>query len=378
MGEGFVVRLFRGADASAARLKAGTTYPSVASRVDGSPRPAYNPPFVSRPDPAHRRKPADAPPMPTPLLVTEHLGKHYGRLKAVDDLSLSVEEGDLFGLLGLNGAGKTTTLRVIVDLLRPTGGRVLLFGREAKANHAELMRDVGALIEIPAFYPYLTARQNLDLLGRMHGGVNAARISEVLEWVDLAHRADDVVRGFSQGMRQRLGIAQAFLARPKLVLLDEPTNGLDPQGIAAMRALLVRLHRETGVTVFLSSHLLAEVEQLCTRVAILVDGRLKVQGKLSDLLAGTAPRLRMRVDDVAAAKAALEGLSGLGAIQESGPGALEAELAGAEPAAVNARLTSRGVAVSELVVARQTLEEYFMRQATDGSGRMRTETRVAG
>lgn len=316
--------------------------------------------------------------MPTPLLVTEHLSKQYGRLRAVDDLSLSVEEGDLYGLLGLNGAGKTTTLRLIVDLVRPTAGRVRLFGRDASADHAALMRDVGALIEIPAFYPYLTARQNLSILGRMHGGLPAARVLEVLEWVDLAHRADDLVRGFSQGMRQRLGIAQALLTRPKLVLLDEPTNGLDPQGISAIRDLIVRLHREAGLTVFLSSHLLSEVEQLCTRVAILVDGKLRVQGKLSELLAGASARLRLRVGDAAAAKAALEGMPGLGAVRECGPGVIEVDLSGADAAAVNARLVSRGVAVSELVSARQTLEEYFLRQATDRAGAVRSETRAAG
>lgn len=299
-------------------------------------------------------------PKSDPILETRRLTKRFGALAAVDSLDLAVEAGDIFGFLGPNGAGKTTTIRMLLRLVRPTSGEVLLFGKPLATHFLEVLAHVGAIVEEPAFYPWLSGRENLAVFGRLAGGVSWARIEECLALVGLAARGRDKVEVYSQGMRQRLGIAQALLARPRLVFLDEPTNGLDPPGIEEMRQLLTRLAREEGVTVFLSSHLLHEVEILCNRVAILNRGRLLVQGEVGKLLETDRVRVEVGVEGpLEKALAALEALGLAGAKRAKEAGRLVLECERARIADLCAGLVERGVRVTALVPRRPTLEEYF-------------------
>ncbi len=222
--------------------------------------------------------------MRVPVLRLQDLTKHYGDVRAVENLNLEVYEGECFGFLGPNGAGKTTTIGMILGLLWPTAGTVEVLGQRVTPAHLAPLRQVGALVGAPGFYPYLSGRENLRLLARLYPEVDDARVDEVLEQVGLAGAARRKVKGYSTGMKQRLGLAAALLHRPRLLVLDEPTNGLDPVGMVEVRDLLRRLTRQ-GITVFLSSHLLHEVEQVCDRVAILHRGRIVAQGPVDALLA---------------------------------------------------------------------------------------------
>src|SRR5256885_363150 len=207
------------------------------------------------------------------------LVKRYGEIVAVDHVDLTVERGDVFGYLGPNGAGKTTSLRMLLGLIRPTEGAARLFGRDPLGDGARALDGVAGFVEGPRFYPYLSGRKNLRLLADLDGGIPPARIDEVLDVVDLRERGKDRVGGYSHGMRQRLGIAASLLRQPKLLLLDEPTTGLDPAGMRDMRALVRRLADE-GITVLLSSHLLNEVQGLCKRVALIRRGGIVYEGPL--------------------------------------------------------------------------------------------------
>jgi ABC-2 type transport system ATP-binding protein len=227
-------------------------------------------------------------------LETRGLTKHFGRIQAVEGLDLTVEASQVFGFLGPNGAGKSTTMRMIMGLIRPTRGEARLLGKSAATTASRAAGTVGALVEGPAFYGYLTARQNLVLLARLSGGASPAELDRALELAGLSADADRRVGAFSHGMKQRLGVASALLPRPRVLLLDEPTTGLDPQGRVEMRELLQRLNREEGVTIFLSSHLLGEVEQLCTHLAFLSHGRLLQAGPTAALLASETVRVELR------------------------------------------------------------------------------------
>lgn len=223
--------------------------------------------------------------MPSPaILATEHLSKRFKKRWAVKDLNLSVYKGDVFGFLGPNGAGKSTTIRMILTLIVPTQGDVKLFGGSVAAGRAAALGRVGGIVEKPDFYLYLSAFRNLQILGALHGGVSGSRIGEVLELVGLQERAKDPVKTYSHGMRQRLGIAQALLHDPELIILDEPTSGLDPQGMKEVRELILHLSGDRGKTVFLSSHLLHEIEMVANRMAIINRGELVIQGGVEELL----------------------------------------------------------------------------------------------
>jgi ABC-2 type transport system ATP-binding protein len=242
-------------------------------------------------------------------LATRGLRKSYGSRLALDGLDLSVPEGVVYGFLGPNGAGKTTTMRLLTGLLHPDAGSIELLGRPFTRSDRQRLFEVGALVESPSFYPYLSGRANLRALAAAGAPVAKGRIEELLELVGLRERARDKVSGYSLGMKQRLGIAGALLSDPKLLLLDEPANGLDPAGIVAMRETLRRL-AASGKTVFVSSHLLAEVQVLADVVGIIAKGRLVREGPLETLLTDQGiVRVRVTRDELAAARAALEGIA---------------------------------------------------------------------
>lgn len=223
---------------------------------------------------------SDAP----PVIEVQGLCKRFGALQAVDDLSFSVRRGDVYGFLGQNGAGKSTTIRMLLTLIRPSSGSIRMFGMDLSRHRSDILARVGAVIEKPDLYGYLTGRENLRILARLSGCRDRNAIGRVLDTVGLTARADDRVRTYSQGMRQRLGIAGALVHDPELVILDEPTNGLDPQGIADIRHLILRLSREGGKTFLVSSHLLSEMELVANRMVIIHKGRTVVEGDCRTLL----------------------------------------------------------------------------------------------
>jgi ABC-2 type transport system ATP-binding protein len=219
------------------------------------------------------------------LLEVNHLTKQYRDIKAVDDLSFSVMEGDIYGFLGQNGAGKSTTIRMLLTLISPTAGEIKIFGLPLHENRHEILSQTGSIIERPDLYQYLTAYENLSLFARMSKiKVSRKLLMDQLEMVGLAERSQSKVRTFSQGMKQRLGIAVALVHNPKLIILDEPTNGLDPQGIADMRNLILRLSRQMGKTVIVSSHLLSEIEVIASRMIVIHKGKKIAEGVVQEML----------------------------------------------------------------------------------------------
>jgi ABC-2 type transport system ATP-binding protein len=282
---------------------------------------------------------------------THELTKRYGQLVAVDKVSLTVRPGEVYGFLGPNGAGKTTTLRMLLGLVRPSAGTVRLFGRDV----GQSLADVGALIEGPAFYPYLSGRENLRVLAR-YAGCPAGRVEIVLDLVDLTDRARDRYGTYSLGMKQRLGVAAALLKDPRLLILDEPTNGLDPAGMADMRRLIRRLGA-AGKTVLLSSHMLGEVQQICDRVGVVSGGRLIAESTVAELRGGA--RLRVVADPLDQAVARARALLGEDRVRVE-DGALALDVEAGKAAWLNAELVSAGIDVSELGVRERDLEDVFL------------------
>lgn len=219
-----------------------------------------------------------------PVIEVNHLSKHYKDIRAVDDISFSVSEGEIYGFLGQNGAGKSTTIRMLLTLIEPTRGSIKIFGHNLFTHRREVLKQVGAIIEKPDLYKYLTALENLSIFAKL-SGIRPTRkqLLSGLEMVGLESRANSKIKTYSQGMKQRLGIAVALIHDPKLIILDEPTNGLDPQGIADMRNLILRLSKEDGKTIFVSSHLLTEIEVIADRMLILDKGKKVVEGAVSEL-----------------------------------------------------------------------------------------------
>jgi len=292
------------------------------------------------------------------------LVKRYGHVVAVDGIDLTVSVGDIYGFLGPNGAGKTTAMRILLGLLRPDAGEVRLFGRDPLHELPEALDGVGGFVESPHFYPYLSGRTNLELFAALDGADASSRVQEVLETVGLERRAHDRVGGYSMGMRQRLGLAVSLLRNPRLLILDEPTNGLDPGGIRDMRGLIKEL-AEKGMTIFLSSHLLAEVEELCTRVAVVREGRIVYEGSLADLHASTSPRCRLRTDDQEKALAILHAEPRIHEVSIDGD---DIVFAADEDAtlALSRRLVEAGLGIAALVPETATLEHLFF-ELTEGS-----------
>jgi len=293
------------------------------------------------------------------------LVKRYKEVLAVDHIDLNVGAGDVYGFLGPNGAGKTTTLRMALGLIVPTEGTVELFGRDPLREGARALEGVAGFVEAPRFYPYLTARKNLELLAALDGGDARERIPEVLEIVELSPRAEHRVGGYSHGMRQRLGIAAALLRRPRLLILDEPATGLDPAGMRDMRLLIRRLAGD-GITVLLSSHQLPEVQELCDRVAIVDSGRVVYEGALADLRRQGGAGYRLRTtEDTRAARVAGEqaGVTSVLA-DEHGIGFQADEQ---QVAALTVALGRAGVGILSLTPELATLEDLFFRLTEDGA-----------
>ena len=232
------------------------------------------------------------------IIEVKGLTKKYKELTAVDNLDLNVFTGDVFGFLGPNGAGKSTTIRMLLSLIKPTSGEIKIFGKPLKTNRIDILRQIGAIVEKPDFYLYLSAYKNLEILGKVSGvDPNKKKIMEVLELVGLDKRYKSKVKTFSHGMKQRLGLAQALLHDPKLIILDEPTTGLDPQGIKDIRDLIIYLSKEKGKTIFLSSHILKEVELIASRMIIINKGKTIIEGKVQDLLDSEAMKVSFEFVD---------------------------------------------------------------------------------
>jgi ABC-type multidrug transport system ATPase subunit len=292
------------------------------------------------------------------VIDTADLTKRYGDVLAVDHLALRVRPGEVYGFLGPNGAGKSTTLRMLLGLVRPTSGGAAVLG--APPGSPESLARIGAMIEASAFYPFLSGRDNLRVLAR-HAGVAGTRVHAVLEEVDLLPRAGDRVAGYSMGMKQRLGVAAALLKDPELLILDEPTNGLDPAGMAEMRDFIRSLGRDSR-TVLLSSHLMGEVEQVCDRVGVIRAGALVAEGTV-DELRGRAG-LRVRAEPVQVAARVIGAVPGVEAVSRV-DGLLDVAVDPGHAAAINRALVDAGLDVSELYLAKASLEDVFL-QLTGG------------
>ncbi len=288
----------------------------------------------------------------------ENLSKTFGRRKkkvqAVRGINLEVTAGQVYGFLGPNGAGKSTTIRMIMDLIRPSSGEVLVYGRNVHQEHA-ILQKVGALVEGAMFYDFLTGRQNLNVLARTSGLTDTSRIQTLLEQVNMADRADRFVKGYSTGMKQRLGLAAALLHDPELVILDEPTNGLDPAGIQEMRGFIRQLADKQGKTVFLSSHLLGEVEQVCDRVAIINEGEIIREGKVADLLAAQS-QLVLEVEPVEQATAVL---NEKWSVTPNGKSITVLAERSDTPAIIQ-QLVAHDIAIYQAKSGRQSLEQFFL------------------
>lgn len=305
--------------------------------------------------------------MPTSAPVeVRGLTKRYGELTAVDNVDLTVEAGDVFGYLGPNGAGKTTSMRMMLGLISPSSGSVRLFGRDPQESVAAL-EEVAGFVEAPRFYPYLDGRTNLQLLAALDGNGGSTLVEEVLDAVELRDRGGDRVGGYSHGMRQRLGIAASLLRRPKLLMLDEPATGLDPAGMRDMRRLVRRL-ADDGITVLLSSHLLAEVEELCNRVAIVRKGRIAYEGQLEDLRREAGLSYTLRTTDDGRARPIVAAAIGVESAEDGPDGSLRFHPDDVDAvAALSRSLHDAGVAVIELAPRSATLEELFF-NLTEGEG----------
>ena len=301
------------------------------------------------------------------ILQTTDLGKRFGKRWAVRDLNLTVRRGEIFGFLGPNGAGKSTTIRMFLTLISPTTGSIDLFGEKLRSGRRGALSRVGGLVERADFYSYLSARRNLRLIADLIGGVSKSDIEEALSIVGLAERAGDKVKTYSHGMKQRLGLAGALLGKPELVILDEPTTGLDPQGIKEVRDLITRLAAERTMTILLSSHLLSEIEQLASSMAIINNGTLVVQGKVQELLNAGEGVVVVEATPVAKAITVIGHQPGAKDIKVSGNRITVVLPADAVPV-LNQDLVAAGVGVRSLI-PRRSLEEYFL-ALTEGEGRV--------
>ena len=294
------------------------------------------------------------------IVQVDRLSKNFGRVRALHEISFSVAEGEVFGFLGPNGAGKTTTIRILLGLLNGDGGTAKIGGFDCWTEHAKAARLFGATLEQPALYGFLSGRDNLRLFARLLGPVDEAQITELLGLVGMTERGDDKVKRYSMGMRQRLALAQGMLGKPRLLILDEPTNGLDPNGIHGLRILLRKLATEQGLTIFFSSHLLSEVEELCDRVVVLHRGEVKASGPLSEVVNVKGFNYRIDVSDVDKAMEIVRTIEGAtvesGTIKDSITVSSQTDLA----RIVNHALVAAGIGVDQLVRTEKGLEDVYI------------------
>jgi ABC-2 type transport system ATP-binding protein len=299
------------------------------------------------------------------VLETLNLTKSFGATKVVDDLNLQVESGDIFGFLGPNGSGKTTTIRLVLHLIHPHSGRVFINGHDVHTDFLSAISQVGAIVETPQFYTYLSGRDNLQHMANLIPNLPKSRVEEVLEIVGMSKRANDKVKTYSLGMKQRLGIARALLNNPKLVILDEPTNGLDPQGLIEVREMIARLAAEQQITFFISTHLLHEVEHICNKVAVLQRGKLLTQGKVADLLNTENEVVEVCTPSPKEAMGTLHGLTYVKSMDPS-PRGFTIHLEKGHSAELNRYLIQHQVTVDYLIPQQQSLEKYFLELTKGG------------
>jgi ABC-2 type transport system ATP-binding protein len=295
------------------------------------------------------------------IIETENLGKRYGSLAAVEGLNLRVAEGEIYAFLGLNGAGKTTTIRMLLGMIKPSCGSATVLGQPVRLGSREPWAGVGYLVEMPHAYPELTVAENLEVARRLHPGTESKAISQTIERLGLAAYAHRRAGVLSQGNAQRLGLAKALLHNPKLILLDEPANGLDPAGIVEIRELLLELTRREGVTVFMSSHILAEVSRLANRIGIIHAGRLIQELDVAELERNRRRRLLVRAGDIEAARQALSTAGYIGIILPGEVLELTQPPAIEHPGEIASLLVRAGVPPTQLLVEEEELENYFLR-----------------
>ena len=299
------------------------------------------------------------------IIRVQELSKKFGDLQAVDGLSFQVEQGEVYGFLGQNGAGKSTTIRMLLTLVEPDTGTIELFGMDLRRHRREILRQTGAIIERPDLYKYLSALENLSIFSRL-SGVRATRkkMMEQLDMVGLAGRANSKVKTYSQGMKQRLGLACALIHDPGLIILDEPTNGLDPQGIAEMREMIIRLSREHGKTLLVSSHLLSEMEMMATSLLIVNAGKKVVEGKMKDLLNPATTRVELIVEEYDAAIAFLRHSGWASQLSTCTGQTIGFQLQKDQVPVLNRELVEQGIRVHSLRPV-HSLEEYFLAQTAN-------------
>lgn len=301
------------------------------------------------------------------IIKVQHLTKDFKDVKAVDDLSFSVEKGQVYGFLGQNGAGKSTTIRMLLTLIRPSSGEIEIFGMNLRKYRKEILRQVGAIIERPDLYKYLTALENLRLFAAMSGvKVSEKKLMDQLHMVGLADRAGSKVKTYSQGMKQRLGIATALVHDPQLIILDEPTNGLDPQGIADIRNLIIRLSKEMNKTLLISSHLLSEMELIANSMIIIDKGKKIVEGKVNDLFDPAETILELKTTNDTATWQQLQGSSLKQYVTGMRNGSIQLKLHREEVSRVMKTLIQMDIEIISMN-AKHSLEEYFLSLTTGRS-----------
>lgn len=295
------------------------------------------------------------------ILSVQHLQKTFGNFTAVKDVSFTVQKGDVFGFLGPNGAGKSTTMRCMLSLIKPNAGQIEIFGKQLQKERAAILSKVGSIVEKPDFYKYLSALQNLKIFARISGAdVTEKQLYEQLEFVGLAGREKDKVAGFSHGMKQRLGIAQTLLHQPELIVLDEPTTGLDPQGIIEIRELILRLKNEQQKTIILSSHQLSEIELVANRMVIINKGQSIIEGEVAQLMNEQETALHIEfLENAQAAAALIQQFFPSSQIKVSSPKTLEVQVEKLQISRINEMLVQAGYGIVALEPKRK-LEDFFI------------------
>ncbi len=295
------------------------------------------------------------------IVEIKHLKKHFGKFQAVTDVSFDVFRGDVFGFLGPNGAGKSTTIRAMLSLIKASGGELKLFGKDLSKDRNYILQRIGCIVEKPDFYKYLSAEKNIEIFARLSGmNVTKSKVHEIIEFVGLKGREKDKLSGFSHGMKQRLGIAQTLIHDPELIILDEPTTGLDPQGIIDIRNLILQLKNERNKTVLLSSHILSEIELIANRMVIIAKGKTIVQGSVKDLLNAQELIVAFTVDDIEKAKSLLQKVNMNELIDNTDKNSLLLHISQEKIPVVNKLFCENGINVYS-IEAKRKLEDYFLK-----------------